>query len=233
MSKCSKEAPITAMEICCKPRLTMGERFKDARIVHNQHGKETTSAVAEATGVSKSTLSEIENDKRTPGAEIISGLARHYGVSADYLLGLSDVKTPDAIAQAVIAYTGLSEDNVLTLHHMQENLSKPALSNTADSESISINGCKPYLDCLNDLLDAIYSKKDTIIRDYIPMQYYADWIKRYDSRYFSEEREIDLQAHGHTSVPIAAFIEHKSIRIAREIERYLIEKYTAANHGGD
>lgn len=209
-----------------KPRLTMGERFKDARTVHNKHGKETTGAVAEATGVSKSTLSEIENDSRVPGAKIIAELARHYGVSTDYLLGLSDVITPDTTAQAVIAYTGLSEDNVLTLHHMKENASNPMLSDAADDGTININGCKPYLDCLNDLLDAIYSKKDTIIRDYIPMQYYAEWNKHYDPLYFSEERELDLQAHGHTSVPISALIEQKSIKIAREIEKYLIGKYT-------
>lgn len=209
-----------------KPRLTMGERFKDARTVHNKHGKETTGAVAEATGVSKSTLSEIENDSRIPGAKIIAELARHYGVSSDYLLGLSDVITPDTTAQAVIAYTGLSEDNVLTLHHMKENASNPMLSDAADDGTINVNGCKPYLDCLNDLLDAIYSKKDTIIRDYIPMQYYAEWNKHYDPLYFSEERELDLQAHGHTSIPISAFIEQKSIKIAREIEKYLIGKYT-------
>lgn len=209
-----------------KPRLTMGERFKDARTVHNKHGKETTGAVAEATGVSKSTLSEIENDSRIPGAKIIAELARHYGVSTDYLLGLSDVITPDTTAHAVIAYTGLSEDNVLTLHHMKENASNPMLSDAADDGTININGCKPYLDCLNDLLDAVYFKKDTIIRDYIPMQYYSEWNKHYDPLYFSEEREMDLQAHGHTSIPISAFIEQKSIKIAREIEKYLIEKYT-------
>lgn len=209
-----------------KPTLTMGERLKDARTVHNKHGKETTSAVAKAAGVSKSTLSEIENDRRDPGARIIAELARHYGVSADYLLGLSDVITPDTTAQAVIAYTGLSEDNVLTLHHMKENASNPMLSDAADDGTININSCKPYLDCLNDLLDAIYSKKDTIIRDYIPMQYYAERNKHYDPLYFSEERELDLQAHGHTSVPISVFIEQKCIKIAREIEKYLIGKYT-------
>lgn len=209
-----------------KPRLTMGERFKDARTVHNKHGKETTGVVEKVTGVSKSTLSEIENDRRAPGAEIITVLARHYGVSADYLLGLSDVITPDTTAQAVIAYTGLSEDNILTLHHMKEGTSNPMLSEAADGGIININGCHPYLDCLNDLLDAIYSKKDMIIRDYIPMQYYAEWNKHYDPLYLSEERERELQAHGHTSIPISVFIEQKSIKIAREIEKYLIGKYT-------
>ena len=227
MSKDNEEKPIAATEIYRKPRLTMGERFKDARTVHNQHGKQTTGAVEKATGISKSTISETENDKRAPGAETISELARHYGVSADYLLGLSDVITPDTTAQAVIAYTGLSEANVLTLHHAKENSNDPMFSNTTCDEVINFNISRPYLDCLNDLLDAIYSKKKTIIRDYTLIRHYADWINHYDPQYFSEDREMDLQAHGHTSVPISAFIEQKSIKIAREIENYLIGKYTA------
>lgn len=232
MSKGAEEKPIATTKIWRKPRLTMGERFKDARTVHNQHGKETTGAVAEATGVSKSTLSEIESDSRVPGAKIISALARHYGVSADYLLGLSDVIIPDTTAQAVIAYTGLSEENVLTLHHMKENSCYSVFSDSNDGESASINGCKPYLDFLNDILDAIYSKKDTIIRDYILMQYYSGFIGNYDPRYYREDIETDLPAHGHTSVPISAFIEHTSTKIAREIEKYLIEKYTAMDGDG-
>lgn len=111
------------------------------------------------------------------------------------------------------------------LHRMKENVSNHMLSDNANDGTMNINGCKPYWDCLNDLLDAIYSKKGTIIRDYIPTQYYAEWNGNYDPLYFNEERELDLQDHGHTSVPIHAFIEQESVKIAREIEKYLIGKY--------
>lgn len=98
--------------------LTRGERFKDARIVHNKHGKQTMDLVVAATGISKGNLSEIENDKAgSIGADTVALLADHYGVSADWLLGLSGVKSPDTDMQAVCSFTGLSEDviNVLKL----------------------------------------------------------------------------------------------------------------------
>lgn len=43
-------------------------------------------------------------------------LAQFYGVSADWLLGISDVRSPDTQIHGVMEYTGLSEDNVLALH---------------------------------------------------------------------------------------------------------------------
>lgn len=216
-----------------KSKRSIGEKYnspfaKSIRELMSEQGA-TQDVIAEKIGKTRQTVSQYVNGISEPGYDTLVKIADHFGVSTDYLLGRPVPKTVDTTAQAVIAYTGLSEDNVHTLHHMTKNANNHVLSDSTDDESISINGCKPYLDCLNDLLDAIYSKKDTIIRDYILIQYYADWIKHYDPRYFNEEREMDLQAHGHTSVPISAFIEQKSIMIAREIEKYLMEKYTAVD----
>lgn len=72
--------------------LTRGERFKDARIVFNQNGKQTLREVELATGVNKAKIQALEDDnnKRSVGYEDIAALARHYGVTSDYLLSLSD-----------------------------------------------------------------------------------------------------------------------------------------------
>lgn len=96
--------------------LTRGERFKDARIVYNQHGKQTMDQVVAATGVSKSNLSTIENDKAgSIGDDTVALLAKHYDVSADWLLGLEKVKKRDMDLRAVCRYTGLSEDVISIL----------------------------------------------------------------------------------------------------------------------
>ena len=73
-------------------RLTRGERFKDARTVHNQHMKQTMDEVAAATGISKSLIQALEDDEnnRSVGYDKVATLAAHYHVSTDYLLGLSD-----------------------------------------------------------------------------------------------------------------------------------------------
>lgn len=77
-------------------RLTRGERFKDARIVHNQNKKQTMDEVSAATGVSKSLIQSLEDDSvnRSVGYDKVAKLAAHYNVTTDYLLGLSDDPAP-------------------------------------------------------------------------------------------------------------------------------------------
>ena len=88
-------------------KLTIGERFKDARTVYNQNRKQTTQEVKDATDISTGAISEIENDKRKEGPSFNATikLAKHYGVSADYLLGLSDDphRTPSAVDELGLA----------------------------------------------------------------------------------------------------------------------------------
>lgn len=236
MSKGTEKKPIITTGTCRKPRLTMGERFKDARLVHNQHGKETTGAVEKATGVCKSTLSQIENDKRDPGAKTVSELAKHYGVSADYLLGLSEVITPDATAQAVIAYTGLSEDNVRTLHNAAESSGGTIIAEEEDRQ-LTFDGNKPFLDCLNDLLDAVFYDRETIIKHYIRLR-----------RTTMKSDSIDLWYLMGQPTPIIGFeprrysdhsaqfaidnelVEYDCLKIAKEIEEYLKGKYIAGQN---
>lgn len=74
------------------PTLTRGERFKDARVEHNKNGSQTMAEVSTATGVSASLIKELEDDdsERDFGYKKIVALAKHYGVSANWLLGLTD-----------------------------------------------------------------------------------------------------------------------------------------------
>ena len=80
--------------------LTRGERFKDARIVHNQHGKQSMGEVSDATKINKSLIQALEDDSsdRSVGYDKIIKLAFHYNVTTDYLLGLSNdpSRTPAA-----------------------------------------------------------------------------------------------------------------------------------------
>ncbi len=71
--------------------LTRGERFKDARTSINQHGKQTMKAVEQNTGVSASLIKDLEDDNstRSVGYDKVAVLAKHYGVSANWLLGLT------------------------------------------------------------------------------------------------------------------------------------------------
>lgn len=63
-----------------------GERLKELR----QERKLTQDRLSELTGVSQSMISAYELEKARPIDIVIITFAKFFGVSADYLLGLSD-----------------------------------------------------------------------------------------------------------------------------------------------
>ena len=94
--------------------LTMGERIKDLICAAGKTQKQ----VANESDIKEATLSEICNDvNKEFGYTNFIKLAKYFGVSIDYLLGLTDVKTPDIDTQAICKKTGLSEKAVERLSH--------------------------------------------------------------------------------------------------------------------
>ena len=62
------------------------QRLTELRKLHH----EKQSDLGEALGVKQTAICEMERGRKTTTAEKISLICRHYHVSADYLLGLSD-----------------------------------------------------------------------------------------------------------------------------------------------
>lgn len=63
-----------------------GERLKELRLEKGASLKE----VGDAVGVTLNTISNYERGVREPDFEILRALCGFFGVSADYLIGLSD-----------------------------------------------------------------------------------------------------------------------------------------------
>ena len=72
-------------------------------------GSRSQREVAEGIGTTQQSLGRYESGKRKPDLEIIERLAVYFEVSADYLLGLNDQKTPDYEIQSASYVTGLSQ----------------------------------------------------------------------------------------------------------------------------
>lgn len=109
-----------------KPRnsgLTRGERFADARKVHNRNGCQSLDKVATATGLKKSMIQELENDdsNRDVGYLKIQKLAMHYGVSVDWLLGLSNVPTVDPELDIACEVANLSPNAIKSIQRETQN----------------------------------------------------------------------------------------------------------------
>ncbi|MDB6178648.1 helix-turn-helix transcriptional regulator [Paracoccus sp. Z330] len=84
---------------------------------------ETQSGLARAIGVDRSTISQLLTDEggRMPGAHLIALAARHFGISADWLLGLSEHQQMasdlvDASLQVTAATRTLIDDQIYDWH---------------------------------------------------------------------------------------------------------------------
>ena len=86
---------------------TLGERIKQLRIEQNL----TQEEMAQKLNISKSAISLYETNTREPSISVLISLAKLFDVSADYLLGLSGIKSSatdkkylELIASSVIKY---------------------------------------------------------------------------------------------------------------------------------
>lgn len=68
--------------------MTFGSIEKDLRLNNGLSMEE----VAKAIGINKSDISRYENGKTKPNAEVVIKFAKYYGVTTDYLLGLTTEK---------------------------------------------------------------------------------------------------------------------------------------------
>jgi transcriptional regulator with XRE-family HTH domain len=97
-------------------KLTISERLKDLRVERHL----TLEQLADATGLSKSALGKYETeDFKDISPFAITTLADFYGVSTDYLLGLTENKNP---ANAELQALHLQDDAIDSLRNGKYNM---------------------------------------------------------------------------------------------------------------
>lgn len=97
-------------------------------------GSKSKQQVAKEIGLSAVTYGRYENGERKPPFEEMKLIVEYYHVSADYLFGLSDVKSVDEDIQTVCKFTGLSEKAVNKLNEINEPLTDILSLIIADSQ---------------------------------------------------------------------------------------------------
>lgn len=75
----------------------------------------TQQALGEAIGVTRQAISNYLTGVSGPDWEKLAKISRYFGVSADYLVGNTDVQSSDTDIQAACRYTGLPEAAVVQL----------------------------------------------------------------------------------------------------------------------
>ncbi|MBQ5318446.1 MAG: helix-turn-helix transcriptional regulator [Oscillospiraceae bacterium] len=93
----------------------MGKRIKELR------GERSQTECAELLGISRGALSFYENGERKPDADVIYAMCQVFGVTSDYLLGLSNLENLEINIQE-LQNTGLSNKSINKLVELNSTI---------------------------------------------------------------------------------------------------------------
>ena len=204
---------------------------KRLRELMNRPGT-TQDQLAEIIGKTRQTVSQYTNGISEPGYDTLVKIAKHFSVSTDYLLGLVPEATSDMTAREVIEYTGLSEENVQTLHEMSKRIFDKGISKR-DGDTVAFDGNKPFIDCLNDLLEAMYNDRDFLMNHYIRLRRKPIKNETVDFWYVLGDCRGPIPGFEHAEYPDSKMqiefdnelVEYHCLKIAKAIEEGFLKKY--------
>lgn len=99
---------------------TFREKFIELR------GDRSNTEFADFLGISRQTVGFYINGERIPDILVLRQIAEKCSVSADWLIGLSEVKSVNADVKMVCDYTGLTQESVERLHRMSKDFIETA-----------------------------------------------------------------------------------------------------------
>ena len=160
---------------------TFGERIASLRA----ESGETQQELADALGVRRETVKFWESGDRQIKAADIVKLAKHFEVSADYILGLSEAMSTDLDVQAVSQYTGLNEASLNTLFRIRTNPDLARILNLLLSACSDNSSSGHVISCAASAYDAT-SRLDQNLTLYQRGELKPDWTEWCDT--FTEAR---------------------------------------------
>lgn len=143
---------------------------KKIKYLRENEKKITQEELAKDLNVGRETVARWENGTRDLKTDAIIQLSNYFGVTSDYLLGISDYKT--AQAADIGTLTGLSEDNIKWLNVSIYGYNKHP--NPAQ---------KKFFDILNSLLDTLreHSVIYTLMHLYVQTKIFKNAFKRIEN----------------------------------------------------
>ena len=147
-------------------------------------GERSVNSIAAEIGIAPLTLTRYENGERLPDIDRAADIAKYYGVSLDYLLGVDkEPKSEKEFICNVSDYTGLSEKAITRLHNFltSEKIIFPdyirildIMINDGDLDGLTEYGKAGILSLLWKFLIAEYSVPRIGQSDYIEKAFEAD-----------------------------------------------------------
>ncbi|MDL2220307.1 helix-turn-helix transcriptional regulator [Eubacteriales bacterium OttesenSCG-928-N14] len=106
--------------------------------------------LAEHVGVTRQAVSQYANGTTLPDVEKLERIADFFDVSADYLLGRSDITKIHPSKQAVAEYLKLSEDAIDSIHDLQYGLLQQRFEDGFQMTAVDV----PLVDVMSLLLES-------------------------------------------------------------------------------
>jgi len=124
-------------------------QFKQRLKAEREEQKLKQEDFAKLTGIARASASYYENKNNAslPNAEILFNMANILNVSTDYLLGITDKKTPDIDERAICEKTGLSEN---ALYFLTGN-TKIVKNDRTATNNLYISSINLFLECYDPL----------------------------------------------------------------------------------
>lgn len=108
--------------------------------LYTDSGMKTYGDFAKHIGLTRTSLGYYLSGERLPNADILKQICERCNVSADWLLGLSEVQKPDANVQAISSYTGLNEKAIERLRSLYT--SELEIKTIVDTVNVLLNDSK-------------------------------------------------------------------------------------------
>lgn len=204
--------------------LTFGERLEDLIKLN----KTTATALAKDTGLSQSAISDYLNKDRAPDCATIYALARHFHVSADYLLGLEPIPATDLTTRDIHRKTGLSEENISRLFKAENHTSGLSYADFANMclDATYLGRANFYMLAEAMASRMVYEKSKANSSSDLPLSSdeYIEMVNAIDAA------DKQAQAVGCKLMSHDASIRFYAREIASDLERYLLGVF---NNGND
>ena len=207
------------------PRLKVfQERFD---LLRKEHGSNNTD-FAKFLDMSRQTVGFYLNGDRVPDALNLVKIAEKCNVSVDWLLGLTDEKTPNAEIRSMCIYTGFSSDLVKMIHLINNNAPKEFTLLNLFLENLVIKNVQSISNACINLQKAAMAKvtqrSHYLSPDDRRIVNFLDSMNRDNNGMFKltagEASDFFLSsAKADFKVGIDEIMEHFMIDIADEIER--------------
>lgn len=163
---------------------------------------ENQAKLSDAIGVSRQAISLYTKGLRNPDIYILKKISEHYNVSADWLLGLTNVCSIKEDVQAVCDYTGLYEEVVSKLHALKTDSDEDLLLTISRLDTINriINNDSLFdsLDYIDSVFESvksnefccnlIYNQMSQIINGKWKIYFKIEFFKLINSKFLAEAR---------------------------------------------